>query len=134
MTVEPLCPDDAGDLLALTPGPVVITEGAHGAVVRENGIVLAFALLRETAYGYVIDELRCVQSYRGERALARLAAWTEETVGRIAAERGLPGLQLGGICELRNARHYAALLGRGYEVVAHVLAKEIPALVPEAVS
>lgn len=131
MQVEPLRPEDAEELVRLSleweQGMPIISPGAHGAVVRENGSVQAWALLRETSHGFVIDEIWAKHSRIGRLALGTIARWIESTVAGIAADRGEPALQLGGICRLDNPRHYAALQKRGYEVVAHVFAKDIPA-------
>src|ERR1700692_511401 len=131
MTIEPLKPEDADDLVEMMrdwqAGPIVIAPGAHGAVVRNEGRVQAWALLRERDYGFVIDELWGLKSKSGHLALGKLARWIESTIARIASERGVDTLPLGGICRLDNPTHYAALQKRGYIVVAHVLAKDIPA-------
>ena len=87
----------------------------------------AWALLRETGHGYIVDELWAKKTRAGRLALGQIARWLEATVAKIAAEKGVDFLPLGGICRLDNEPHYNALKNRGYEVVAHVFAKDIPA-------
>lgn len=134
MTVSPLTPDDAPYLIALAQewdsGPVVITPGAYGVVVRDGSDVLAWGTLRETGYGMVTDELWCRKDRPGRLALGEIAKWLEATVAKIAGERGLASMPLGGMARLDNPRHCAALENRGYEHVANVYAKDIPANVP----
>lgn len=129
MTVEPLCAQDVPELLALAAewgsGPVVIAAGAHGAVVRAGGVVQAWALLRELNYGFVVDELWCRKDRVGRAALGEIARWLEATVSRIAAERGVAYIELGGIVRLDNPAHDAALEKRGYEFIGKVRAKKI---------
>ncbi len=133
MTVSPLLPEDAPYLVALAQewnsGPVVITPGAHGVVVRENSDVLAWGTLRETGYGMVTDELWCRKDRAGRLALAAIGKWLEKTVAKIAAEQGLASMPLGGIARLDNPKHCAVLENRGYEHVANVYAKDIPAAI-----
>lgn len=100
-----------------------ISPDAHGVVVRDGDEVVAFCLIRETPHGFLLDELREEKSRRGIRALSLLADWVEDKMGDVARERGTP-ISLGGIVTLRNASHKGALVGRGYEVVAEVLAKD----------
>lgn len=127
--VEALRPEDAPELMALADvwqsGPVVISPGAHGAVVRDSHGVAAWALLRELNYGFVVDELWCRKNRSGRVALGEIARWLEETVARIAAERGCEFIELGGIVRLDNPTHDAALDKRGYEIIGNVRAKKI---------
>lgn len=130
--VEALRPEDAPELMRLAAqwqsGPIVISPGAHGAVVRDAQGIAAWALLRElSAFGFVTDELWCRKDYGGHVALAEIGAWLESTVARIAAERGLPFIELGGLVRLDNPAHDAALAKHGYEVVGHMRSKKIPA-------
>lgn len=133
MTVDALRPQDSEDLLKISfawgnPPLTVISPGAHGAVVRDDdGAVLAWALLRETSHGFCTDELWCARSRAGKEALALLAQWLERTVASIAFERGVPFLPLGGVVRNDNPAHDEALEKRGYEFVAKVRMKEIPA-------
>lgn len=133
MIVAPLLPEDAPQLVAIArqwgQETFVITPGAFGATAKtQNGELCAFCLLRETGYGFVIDEIYGTKDIAGKRALAALANWVERTVAQIAADRKLPSVPLGGICRLDNPDHYNALKRRGYEVVAHVFAKDIAAV------
>lgn len=127
--VEALRPEDADELMALAAqwqsGPIVISPGAHGAVVRSGGRVLAWCLLRELNGGFVVDELWCAKERAGREALGELAHWLEETVAQIAASRGVEYVELGGIVRLDNPLHDAALEKRGYAVIGHVRAKKI---------
>lgn len=134
MTVDALRPDDAQEIVEISlawgrPAPTVIAQGAHGCVVRdEDGSVLAWALLRENVCGFTVDELWQRPGLRGNRALAVVADALESTVARIAAERGKDCLALGGAARLDNPKHINALERRGYEHVANMYAKEIPAI------
>jgi len=139
MRVEPLRSEDAADVQSLmrdwNAGPLVIAPGAHGAVVRDDaGRVEAFALLRETGYGFAIDEMWGKRDRLGRLALGMLARWTESTIARIARDRGVDSLPLGGIARIDNPAHCAALKKRGYEVVANVYAKDIPAEVDHRIA
>ena len=129
MTVEPLRAQDAPELMSLAAewnsGPIVISPGAHGAVVRDEGGIAAWALLRELNYGFVVDELWCRKDRSGRAALGEIARWLEETVAKIAASRGVEFLELGGIVRLDNPLHDAALDKRGYEIIGNVRAKKI---------
>jgi hypothetical protein len=100
----------------------VLTPGAHGAVVRDGDSLAAFCLLRETALGFIIDELWPEKTRRGLQALHMLSDWIEQTVARIARERSTR-LDLGGIVRLDNKSHALALQRRDYEVVAEVYKK-----------
>lgn len=104
---------------------MVIAPGSHGVVVREGAVVLAWGTLRELPYGFVTDELWCERTRRGRVALGAVARWLEETVARVAAERGLEYLELGGIVRNENVLHDAALEKRGYACVAKVRSKRI---------
>lgn len=142
MQVEPLRPEDAEELIRLSlewnqGTPVIlpatvcpncnttVSPGAHGAVVREKGIVQAWGLLRETAYGFCTDELWCRKTKTGRAALMEIAAWLEQTVEQIAFDRNLEFLEFGGMVRLDNPSHDAALAKYGYEIVANVRAKRI---------
>ncbi len=133
--VQPLAVDDAKEILRIATswesGEVILSSGAHGAVVKEGDKVLAYAFLRETGYGFVVDDLWQDKSRGGLEALAELSHWLEGTVARIAAERNVESIPLGGIAKLDNPRHRAALEHRGYEHVANVYAKDIPANVSQ---
>lgn len=127
--VEALRPDDVPELMALAEswqsGPIVISPGAHGAVIRDANGVAAWALLREVNYGFIVDELWRRKDAGGMVALGEIARWLEQTVARIAAERGVEYIELGGIVRLDNPLHDAALDKRGYEIIGNVRAKKI---------
>lgn len=128
--VEPLRVEDLPDINAIAElwqsGPIVFSAGSHGAVVRDEHGVAAWALLRElSAFGMVVDELWRRKDRSGTLALFEIADWIEATAARIARERGLPYIELGGLVRLDNPDHDAALARRGYEVVGYMRSKKI---------
>jgi hypothetical protein len=130
LVLDALREEDAGELVRLARlwgQPLFhVSAGAHGAVVRDGASVVAFTFLRETSYGLVVDELWNEPASMGRRGLAglgMLTEWLETVAAKTARERGTP-VTLGGIVRCDNPSHEAALAHRGYEIVAHVRAKE----------
>jgi len=121
MTVEPIVPDDAPALLALAAEwgqrRFHWLPGSSAVVARDARGVAGFALICERPYGHVVEELWCERSRRGKRATAAIVAWME------AQERHRGGAVGGIVAE--TSPLYAVLRRRGYEPVAHVLAKAL---------
>jgi hypothetical protein len=130
MILDAIRPDDAPEMLRLaretgqTTQGWVYSPGAAGTVVRDEDKIRGFCLLRETHVGFVVDELWSEHSRKGIAALGMLSEWLQETIQKIANERGCP-IQLGGIVRDDNPAHRKALEKRGFAPVATVLAKEI---------
>jgi hypothetical protein len=129
MILDTIRPDDANEMLRLaretgqaTQG-WVYSPGAAGTVVRDGNKIRGFCLLRETGVGFVVDELWCDKSKEGVASLGMLSRWLEETIQRIANERGC-SLKLGGIVRDDNPAHRKALEKRGFTPIATVLVKE----------
>ena len=127
MELGPLLPDDANEMLRIArengQKSWFYTPGAHGTVVRDGNTLRGFCLLRETALGFIVDELWCDKSREGVASIGLLAKWIEATMRRIVSERAAT-ITLGGIVRTDNPKHKAALVRRGYKVVAEVLTKE----------
>lgn len=129
LTLDAIRPDDANEMLRLaretsqTTHGWIYSPGAAGTVVRDGDSIRGFCLLRETAIGFVVDELWCDHSREGIASIGLLAKWLETTVQGLANERGC-SLRLGGIVRLDNPVHRAALEKRGFAPIATVLVKE----------
>lgn len=127
MILRPPEQDDAADILAIVrahglPTEWVWPEGRHGLVVEHERRVVAFAILYESLYGLVTDELWEELSPAGYRGLALLSREIERVAQRIANERG-QAISLGGIVRRDRAAHIAALRKRDYQEEAVVLSK-----------
>jgi hypothetical protein len=112
---------DNGQVLAISPG-------AFGTVVRFTEHpwgerVVGFCLIRERPVGFVVDELWSEHSRAGVASIGLLFDWFDETMQRVATERG-QRVSLGGIVRLDNELHMRALEKRGCAFVAKVLVKE----------
>lgn len=127
LVLDAIRPDDANEMIRLArengQAPWHYSEGAHGTVVRDGDRIRGFCLLRETPIGFVVDELWCDRNREGIAGLGLLAGWLEQTMRNIVMDRAC-NLRLGGIVRLDNPIHKAALVKRGYNVVAEVLVKD----------
>lgn len=130
MVVEAMRGDDASELLRLArvweQRPFVVSPGAHGAVVRDGGSVVAVAIMREYPFALVADDVFGEPGERGKRGVAMLWSYFEEFVRRSAANGGRV-THLGVIVKAGDVAHNAALERRGYEILAHIRAKKMDA-------
>jgi hypothetical protein len=120
-------PDDAPDIARIAfanelPLRWSWPEGKHGLVAEAWERVVAFAILHETVWGLVVDELWEEPTRVGYRGLAALSAHIERVAQGFADERG-EAVMVGGIVRDDKDRHQAALRKRGYEEIATVLQK-----------
>ena len=127
MKIRPPSPDDARDILAIAresclPAEWTWPPGVHGLVADEGSRVVAFAILAQTVWGLVVEELWEEQSRIGFEGLGLLRREIERIAQRLATERGVP-LSCGGVVRNDRERHIAALRKRGYSEEAVVLAK-----------
>jgi hypothetical protein len=120
-------PDDAPDIARIAfanelPLRWSWPEGKHGLVAEAWERVVAFAILHETVWGLVVDELWEEPTRAGYRGLAALSAHIEGVAQGFADARG-ETMTLGGIVPSHKARHEAALRKRGYAQEAVVLVR-----------
>jgi hypothetical protein len=128
LVIDALRPQDAADMvrLALLNGrdQWYYPKDGFGTTVRDaRGSVRAFCVMRELPYGFVADQFWCDGTREGIAGLGMLSRWMQRTVQQVATERG-EVISLGGIVTLENTRHKAALIHRGFAVVAEVLARK----------
>lgn len=121
-----MVPGDAPGLLAIGQTQhlpcVEVSPGAVGMVAVDGEEVVAFVVMRETALGFVVDDLWPEPSRRGLLGMGMLADWCERIVQEVADARG-HAVELGGIVLRKNRSHRRALQGRGYRPVGAVLTK-----------
>lgn len=126
-TVEPVTPDDAPRLVALShewgQEAWMWEKGSAGLVVRDALGISGFALLCEKPYGQVLEEFWCPRTTRGKRAANAIIHWVEENVKKLGQERGTP-MFTGGI-QREGTPLYNALKKHGYGVSHHVLTKQV---------
>lgn len=126
MIVRAPVPDDAPEILRIVrahglPKEWAWKEGLHGLVVATDHVV-AFAILNETIWGLVTEELWEKPTRDGYRGLALLSRHIERIAQQLADRRGEP-IACGGVVRLDRPSHIAALRKRGYADEAVVLAK-----------
>lgn len=124
MQIRAPLPEDSPAIIAIVRAHDVPLSwswpaGKHG-LVADDGAVRAFAILSQTPWGLVIDELWEEKSRAGVRALSLLSRHIEAVAANLAREGPL---MCGGIVTLERAEHIKALKKRGYTVHAVILAK-----------
>lgn len=127
ITIDPVTEADSDDINRIVdeeglPKAWVWPQGLPGTSARVDGRVVAFCIIRETIYGIVIEELWREHSRNGVRGIYALGDWIEETVQRLASERGVP-VACGGIVRDELVNHQSALRKRGFRKIAEVLEK-----------
>lgn len=127
IVIDPIVPEDGRDVYRIAqeeglPAAWKWPEGLPGTAARVNGRVVAFCVIKETIYGIVIDQLWREHTREGKIGIYRLGDWIEETMQRLANERGIP-IACGGIIRTEMWKHDRALALRGFEIIANVREK-----------
>ena len=89
------------------------TDEKAYVVGRVDGELCAFCVVGMTDLGVLVNELWCLPTPAGYRALIALAEWIEARTQAIATDLNKP-LRCGGMVTLDNPRHIEALKRRGY--------------------
>lgn len=127
-TIQDAVPDHAPGILAIVwqhklPQAWAWPTGLPGLVaVADDGRVVAFAILKTTIYGLVVEEIWQALDRDGQHGLTLLSREIEARAQALADARGQP-LECGGLVALDRPRHIKALKRRGYEVEAVALGK-----------
>jgi hypothetical protein len=127
VAVRAATPDDAAGILRIVwenrlPKAWAWPPGLPGLVAIDRERVVAFAILKETIYGLVTEELWEEQSRAGFHGLTLLSRAIEDWAQSLADDRGEP-LQCGGLVAIDRPSHIKALKRRGYRVEGVVLGK-----------
>lgn len=129
MTIEPVTTQDANDVYRIARENGLDTswtwpEGAHGAVARDKGKLVAFCCVKEFCWGIMVEEWWCERTPTGKRGLLKLGQWFEATIQLLSNERK-DSIKIGGLVRKENPVHGWMLKRRGYEPEAEILTKTV---------